>query len=197
MRIKNYLSLLTCFFVLSLSCTATQAVTINFDELDPSSLPNEMVTNEYESQGVVFEWNAYLVTASTQSAPNYVIGPGILFNFIDTLPTYVSFFTGSSTEHKVFISASGPNNYLANIVTEGQLNGLGSSENTPYTPNQFVVFQSEFGIASIELSGQSDGYIDDLTFYYPGDEIEVAEPSGIALLILGLASIFRRRLKAL
>ncbi len=197
MRIKNYLSLLTCFFVLSLSCTATQAVIINFDELDPSSLPNEMVTNEYESQGVVFEWNAYLVPASTQSAPNYVIGPGILFNFSNTLPTYVSFFTGSSTEHKVFISASGPNNYLANIVTEGQLNGLGSSENTPYTPNQFVVFQSEFGIASIELSGQSDGYIDDLTFYYPGDEIEVAEPSGIALLILGLASLFRRRLKAL
>jgi hypothetical protein len=196
MRIKNYRSLFACFFVLSFSCTSAHAVIINFDELDPASLPNEMVTNEYESLGVVFPFNAYLVSSSTQSAPNYLIGPGIRFNFINTLPTYVSFFTGSSTEHKVFISASGPNNYLANVVTEGQLNGLGSDENTPYIPNQFVVFQSEFGIASIELSGQSDGYIDDLTFYYPGDEIEVAEPSGIALLILGLASIFRRRLKA-
>lgn len=193
---KHCCSLFTFTSALIFFCNAANAVFINFDELDPASLPNEMVTNEYEPLGVVFQYNAYLIPASTQSAPNYVIGPGIAFNFVNTLPTYVSFFTGSSTEHKVFISATGPNNYRADIVTEGQLNGWGSSENTPYVPNQFVVFQSEFGISSIELSGQSDGYIDDLSFYYPGEEIEVLEPSGITLLMLGLASIFRRRIKA-
>ncbi|HSX51786.1 MAG TPA: PEP-CTERM sorting domain-containing protein [Cellvibrio sp.] len=196
MRFKNYRSLLTCLSVLLFFCTPAQAVIIDFDDLDPSSLPNEMVTNEYESQGVVFAWNAYLVPASTQSAPNYVIGPGIVFNFINTLPTYVSFYTGSSTGHKVFISALGPNNYFENIVTEGEIHGMNYEESTPYVPNQFVVFQSESGIASIELSGQSDGYIDDLTFYYPGEEIDVPEPSGILLLMLGMLGFFGRWLRA-
>jgi hypothetical protein len=195
MRVKYYGSLLACCFIISIFSSSANAITITFDELDPATIENERLTNEYESQGLVFDYNAYLVSASTQSAPNYVIGPGISLHFTNELPTYVSFYTGSSTEHKVFISAFGPNGYFSNLTTEGGLNGWGSDESTPYIPNQFVVFQSEFGIASIELSGQSDGYIDDLTFYVAGDETSVPEPSVIILLILGLGCIASRKLK--
>jgi len=192
MRPKNYRSLPTYVLAFLLSSSAN-AVMINFDELDPESIPNSILTNEYESQGLIFEYSAYLTYSSTQSAPNYAVGPGFMLNFINELPTYVSFYTGSSTQSKVFISATGPNEYLESIITEGEIHGMGSLESTPYIPNQFVVFQSEFGIASIELSGQSDAYVDDLSFYYEGEEIAVSEPSALILFILGLGCIIRKK----
>lgn len=195
MRFNNYRLLLASFLVFSLSSSAN-AVIINFDELDPESISDSILTTEYETQGLVFDYNAYLIPHSPKSSPNYVVGPGITFHFINELPTYVSFYTGSSTQSKVAISATGANGYFKSIITEGEVHGMGSLESTPYIPNQFVVFQSEFGIASIELTGQSDTYIDDLSFYYEGEEIVVSEPSVLVLFMLGLCFILRRKIKS-
>lgn len=195
MRAKNPFSLLVCSLAFSFFCSSANAVMINFDGLDPETIPDSILTNEYESQGLIFEHNAYLTPSSPKSSPNYAVGPGFTLHFINKLPTYVSFYTGSSTQSKVFISAVGPNSYAEGLITEGEIHGLGDLESTPYIPNQFVVFQSEFGIATIELGGQSDAYIDDLSFYYAGDEIEVSEPSAIILLILGLVAAARRKIK--
>lgn len=178
-------------------CHPAQAVMLNFDDLNPESLQHSegILTNEYEAQGVVFHYSAYLHDGSPKSSPNYVVGPGFGFSFVNTLPVYVSFFTGSSTQSKVFIDARGPGGYFVNIRTEGEIHGMTDEESTPYIPNQFVEFRSDTGISSIELSGQSDGYIDDLTFYYPDET--VPEPSTIMLFALGLGGLYFRQRKAI
>ena len=182
------------------------AITLTFDELNPADYEGEGVetpflTNEYESLGLVFDGAAYLHTWTNSqpamSLPNYVIGPGFILNFLGDLPTYVSLFVGSSTGHAVFLDAHGPSGYHESQRTDGELNGWGSEESTPYVPNQFVFFSSPMGISSIELSGQSDAFIDNLTFT---NEPSIAAPESstfilFAIGLLGLMLCNRKSLK--
>ena len=194
MHIKNYVSFIGkvgIYLGLFGMCHSANAVMINFDELDPEV--DSMITTQYESQGLVFEYSAYLSSHSTKSAPNYAIGPGFMLKFVGDLPTYVSFYTGSSTKSKVFITALGPNGFSESLITEGEIHGQGDLESTPYIPNQFIVFKSDFGISTIELGGQSDAYVDDVSFYYAGEA--VPEPSTLALVMMGMLGVLWRRLK--
>lgn len=199
MRITNYFLRLVCLLVIFPLGNVANAVMINFDDLDPDSIPDRILTNEYEAQGVIFEWSAYLSEYSPKSAPNYVVGPGFKFHFTDLylspgmLPKLVSFYTGSSTQSKVGITARGPDGYHETIITEGEVHGMGADEDdsTPYIPNQFVTFEFANGISSIELSGQSDAYIDDLSFYYVIEA--VPEPSIIVLFLSSITIVAWRR----
>ena len=181
------------------------AITLTFDDLDPADYEHEtgepgFLTNEYESLGLVFEGAAYLLTWTqsqpAMSLPNYVIGPGFNLNFVGDLPTYVSLFVGSSTGHKVELAAFGTNGFLEYKITDGEVHGMGSDQSTPYVPNQFVFFSSPEGISSIQLSGQSDAYVDNLTFTNEAN-IAAPESSTFILFVIGLAGLILCNRKSL
>ena len=170
------------------------AITLTFDELNPADYEGENVetpflTDEYESLGLVFDGAAYLhawtQSQPAMSLPNYVIGPGFILNFVGDLPTYVSLFVGSSNGAAVFFDAYGLEGYHESKRTDGEIHGMSWEQSTPYVPNQFVFFNSPTGISSIELSGQSDAFIDNLTFTNEHD-VAVPEPSTLLLFTLGL-----------
>ena len=173
------------------------AITLTFDDLDPTDYEHEtgelgFLTNEYQSLGLVFEGAAYLLTWTqsqpAMSLPNYVIGPGFNLNFVGDLPTYVSLFVGSSTGHKVELAAHGANGFFEFKSTDGEVHGMGSDQSTPYVPNQFVSFSAPDGISSIQLSGQSDAFIDNLTFTNEPD-IVAPESSTFILFAIGLLAL--------
>lgn len=181
------------------------AITLTFDELDPADYDpgtGELgfLTDEYESIGLLFEGAAYLLAWTEfqhpKSLPNYVIGPGFSLNFVGDLPTYVSLFVGSSTGSQVVLDAFGLNDYHEYKITDGEVHGMGSEESTPYIPNQFVSFSSPTGISSIHLSGQSDAFIDNLTFT---DEPDIAAPesSTFILFVIGLLGLILCNRKSL
>lgn len=208
MRSLLYKRLGMLMFVIccGLAGEAASAITLTFDELNPADYEAEGVetpflTDEYESLGLLFEGAAYLHTWTqsqpAMSLPNYVIGPGFLLNFIGDLPTYVSLYVGSSNGAAVFLDAYGLNGFHESKRTDGEIHGMNWEQSTPYVPNQFVVFSSPTGISSIELSGQSDAYIDNLTFTNE-PHIAVSEPSAYILFAIGLWGLMscrRQRLK--
>ncbi|MEN0035449.1 MAG: PEP-CTERM sorting domain-containing protein [Cellvibrio sp.] len=169
-----------------------QAVNIDFDDLNPADLIGDdgyiPLTNQYESLGVLFESGAYLLGYSPKSAPNYVNGPGFSIHFLGVLPTYVSMYVGSNLEHKVGIRAYGVNGYFEDRLTDGEVRGMQWEDSTPYRPNQFISFYMPEGISSINLAGQADTYMDDLTF-----SVSVPEPSSLLLLFLGMLITYLHR----
>ena len=186
------------FFIFS---NSANAVLINFDDLDPNDYSyeggNPYLTNEYASQGLVFENAAYLLawsgSAPSVSSPNYVGGPGFGFKFIGELPTSVSFYLSSSSHMAVFIDAFGPN-YTFHTTSSGENHGgwpedLGS----PYIPNELFSFYSPTGISSVEFSGRGDVNIDDLAYNY--SLAQVPEPSAFILLLIGLLGLSVSHLK--
>lgn len=188
-----------------LSCSSSQAAVLNFDELDRASyLPVHEddgmmhLTNEYESQGVLFTSFAYLATygegSNQVSGPNYVSGPGFGFNFIgEKLPTYVSFYLGSDSRMATSISVEGPD-YAKQVTSSGEIRGMTDDKGSPYIANQLFSFSSQTGISSVLLLGQGGSYIDDLTFTY-ADPVVVPEPSTLILLMIGLAALVSSHLK--
>ncbi|HTF97343.1 MAG TPA: PEP-CTERM sorting domain-containing protein [Cellvibrio sp.] len=175
-------------FVFLFSSRFAGAITINFD--DPKQWDSEdfQLRNEYAALGVIFQ-AGYLMPGS-----GAVTGPGIYFTFVGELPTYVSFITNNLDEYKNSAEAKGPNGYEEMIITEGSYRGTlpDDERNTPYIPNQQIVFRSEFGISSIGVSSQTSPFVDDLIFYYAKES--VPEPSLAGLFILGLSGVlFRNR----
>jgi hypothetical protein len=169
------------------------AITIDFDDLDPADFSGPgwyiPVTNEYESLGVLFDGYVNPVAVSTKSSPNFLHGSiGISIYFIDTLPTYVSMYVGSILEHKVGIRAHGADGYIEDRLTDGEVRGMQWEDSTPYRPNQFISFYIPEGISSINIDGQADSYIDDLTF-----SVSLPEPSAFILLWLGLLMVYLHR----
>ena len=87
----------------SFAMERAQAITINFDDLNPEDFINVEdpeqgpipLTDEYASLGVMFVDGAYLGSASPNFSPNFVNGPGFSFYFLGRLPQYVSFYAGS------------------------------------------------------------------------------------------------------
>lgn len=182
------------FSLIFLSIGRAQAITIDFDDLDPADYVREgwyiPVTNEYESLGVIFEGYVDPVAVSAKSSPNVLNGSiGIGIKFLDKLPTYVSMYVGSLSEYKVGIRAHGPNGYIEDQATDGAVRGMSQENSTPYRPNQFISFYIPGGISYIRLDGQADSYIDDLTF-----TVSVPESNAFILLWLGLLMIYLRNL---
>ena len=199
---KRLLFLGFIFFIM-LSSSA-HAVLINFDELNPSAYEDGPygfpipLTNEYESQGLVFKYAAYLLEWSESkpivSSPNYIGGPGFGFEFVGELPTSVSFYLGSSSQMAVFIDVLGPN-YANHLTSSGENHGgwpedLGS----PYIPNELFTFYSATGISSVEFSGRGDVFIDDLIYNY-SSQAQVPEPSTFVLLLLGFLGLVASRFR--
>lgn len=187
MRGAIYFSALVFF-----SMGNAQAITINFDDLDPDDLTDAegrlTLTNEYQSQGVVFQGGAYLIGLSTKSLPNYVTGPGFTILFPDVLPTYVSMYVGSTLEYQVGISVYGIDGYIEQKITDGAMHGMQGDYSTPYRPDQFVSFYMPQGISYIQLGGQADTYIDDLSF-----TVSVPESGTLILFCLGLVMTYLQR----
>ncbi|RYY73173.1 MAG: PEP-CTERM sorting domain-containing protein [Gammaproteobacteria bacterium] len=185
-------------------CNAANAVLLTFDELDESSYVDAngdrtFLTNEYESQGLLFGGSAYLISGQPTSEihpSNYVAGPGFGFEFVgNKLPEYVSFVLGSSTGSAVFIDVIGPN-FSKHVTSAGEIHGMTDDHGTAYIPNQFFSFSSSTGISSIIFSSQGDEYIDNLTYAYTSP-IQVPEPSAYILLVVGLIGLFGSRFKYL
>lgn len=180
------------FPLIFFSVGSAQAITIDFDDLDPSDYVGHgwymPVTDEYASLGVIFEGYVEPVAASAKSSPNVLNGSiGIGIKFLDTLPTYVSMYVGSLLEYKVGIRAYGPNGYFEDRLTDGAVRGMFYEDSTPYRPNQFISFYIPGGISYIRLDGQAGSYIDDLTF-----TVSLPEPGTFILLWLGLLMIYLR-----
>ncbi|PUA26374.1 MAG: hypothetical protein B0W54_21635 [Cellvibrio sp. 79] len=191
MRSKN--SYLHFFFIVVFSflCKTTHAITIDFDDLDPNDLDGYELRNEYASLGVIFE-AGYLITTASGNA---VTGPSVYFTFTGELPTYVSFISNNPDGLKNSATAKGPNGYEELIITEGWYRGTfpDDDRNTPYIPNQRIVFHSEFGISSIGVSSQTTPFVDYLIFH--NTKGVVSEPSLAVLFILGLSGIFFKNRK--
>lgn len=193
-----YRNIIHVFLLLLLTVAVgrAQAITINFDDLNPEDFINAEdpdqglipLTDEYASLGVMFVDGAYLGGGSPNFSPNFVNGPGFSFYFLGRLPQYVSFYAGSLTEYKVGITAYGSNGFLDSFLTDGEVSGMGSDESTPYRDNQYVSFFEPEGIFSIHLSGQADVYIDNLYF-----GVEVPEPGSWILFCFGLLVIYLQR----
>lgn len=188
-NIKKLLSLGFCLFLII--SNPANAILLNFDELDDTVVDAEgnrvPLSDEYESQGLVFVGSAY--------GGGVVAGPGFGFEFVSgNLPTFVSFNLGSPSEIAVDITVNGPN-YFKSIVSSGAIVGMTDDPGTPYIPNELFSFYSETGIASVHFSGKAGNYIDNLTYTYTSD-VAVPEPSTIILLGLGLLGLFSSRLKS-
>jgi hypothetical protein len=187
----------TAIFIFSL-CSSAHAVLINFDDLDQGSYKIEEglrpLSNEYQTQGVIFSSSAYLVTWQSYdiplSQPNYVSGPGFSFDFVGDLPTQVSMYISNSIGYAVNVNAFGPNNFHKSITTAGAVTGMTDNEGTPYIPNQFISFASLSGISSISLDGQAGASMDNLMF-----TSDVPEPSTLALFGVGMMGLILRRRK--
>lgn len=179
--------------LLTVAVGRAQAITINFDDLNPEDFINAEgsddwlfpLSNEYESVGLIFQDNAYLIGGGGN---NFVNGPGFSFRFVGNLPTYVSMYVGSSVGYKVGVDAFGVNGDRDHKVTDGAIHGMTDEESTPYRDNQFVSFYMPEGISKIHLSGQGDAYIDNLYF-----GAEVPEPGSWILFCFGLLAIYLKR----
>lgn len=192
--LSRKVSVTLCFLVFAIfTMGSAQAITIDFDDLNPADFEDIEggglipLSNEYETEGVIFAGGAYLLSNSTKSLPNYINGPGFGIYFLEMLPTYVSMYVGSTVGYKVGVSAFGINGYVENKTTDGEVHGMHWEESTPYRPNQFVSFYVPEGISHVEFGGQGDTYIDDLSFSVP-------EPAAWILFgISGLILLLRRK----
>lgn len=168
----------------------TQAVTIDFDDLNPADFFGEEgelqtpLTNQYESLGIIFEGGSYLGGTPGQYS-NIIHGPGFSFYFTDELPTYVSMYVGSADQLKVGVSIYGVNGHIETKLTEGGVRGMEWEQSTPYRENQFVSFFAAEGISFVHVASQQTAYMDNLSF-----EVIVPEPNAFILLWLGLLMIY-------
>lgn len=190
---RKVISVLVLSIFAFFSIGKTQAVTIDFDDLDRADFvgtEDELMTpltNEYESLGVMFEGGAYLRDFSWRSL-NSINGPGFSFYFIGELPTYVSMYAGSIEGYKVNFRARRSDGSFEDRLTDGGVRGASWESSTPYRENQFVSFYIPEGISSIGVTSQGSPYIDDLTF-----SVSVPEPDTLLLFCSGILIIFLRR----
>ena len=182
--------LLSLAFLMLISSSA-QAVLITFDELDGNSYVDTNgepipLTNEYESQGLVFYGPAYVGGG--------VAGPGFRFEFIgDNLPTYVSFNVNPASGIAISMYVQGPD-YRKLVNSSGAIVGMTDDPGTSPIPNELFSFSSPTGISSVELSGKAGVYFDNLTYTY-SLTTQVPEPSAFMLLIIALLGLVTLRLK--
>lgn len=184
---KNHFLYIIFIFCL-LSSGISQAVVINFEDLEKEH-PSDVIqlTDQYASKSIIFT-NAYL---HDWASNNLITGPAVSFYFIGILPVYVSFILNNSEEMKNNVDARGPNGYSELVITEGWWRGLGAEGNTPYVPDQKITLQSEFGISNVWIGSQSSPYLDNLVFHY---KAEVPESGVLVLFLVGSLGVTVRRL---
>ena len=174
------------------------AVTIHFDDLVPIHDPvfpcfcDNPLSNEYASKGLIIN-DGYLDGESLDGGITYqnvlITGPYGQLSFTGELPTFVSMRVTSLHGDAIFLSAYGPDGFLATQQTPGF---AGPFDDTPPEPNFYISFSAATGIQAINIDAfyfrSTGAAIDDLTFTYTS----VPEPS--SLLLLSFAGImFVRR----
>lgn len=203
-KLKSNLSII---FILPLAIFAhnATAVFIDFDDIaappaNPFNCPPPptscglILSNEYESKGILFIGDNWLIgeTLPDGTNQNRVFGLNtISFSFTDILPNFISFNINSALDHEAsFIEVWGKSGHLFTRITSGR---LGDGEGTPYIPNEFISFYSPEAITHIGISSLYNNRIgpdiDNLTFEFR----QVPEPSPLLLLIPGIAALIWKR----
>ena len=198
------ITFIATFFLSTIAINA-QAVFIDFDDLtyipeypEWPFFADTPVTDQYLSQGLLVA-EGFLYPYASETDPNFISGPNYLLggtslglNFVgENLPTYVGMYVESAGE-AIFLEAYGTSGLLFSTYTAGD---GGPFFSAPYTPKQYISFESVEGIKSIQMSGfygsRTSAHIDDLTFTYA----DVPEPSTFMLLLLGIAVLIYRGIK--
>ncbi len=198
---------LSTILVLSLGMASNnaQAVFIDFDDI--AARPSEpftgcfcghILSNEYESQGLVFNGDSSWLIGGTLpdgTNQNIVWGlNGISLGFTGILPNFVSFNIHAPLGAEAsYMDVFGVNGYL---FTHASAGWQGTEENsTPYIPGELVSIHASEGITGMHIYSffglRTGPQIDNLTF----ESRTVPEPSTFFLLATGLAGLFWKRMK--
>lgn len=199
--------IIPALFPLALAITShnANAVFIDFDDIvAPPSEPfsgcfcGHILSNEYESQGLIFNGDSSWLTGGTLpdgTNRNVVHGiNGIALGFVGTLPNFVSFNIDSPLEaESSYMEVYGVNGYLFTHISSGW---RGTEENsTPYIPGELVSINAAEGITGMYIYSffglRTGPHIDNLTF----ESRAVPEPPLFLLLAMGFAGIFLQRMK--
>jgi hypothetical protein len=186
--------------LVALACcsVAAQAKLITFGELpwNPSDDPtigfaDQPVTDQYAAQGVVFSMG-YLKGGETGPQDQYLLGGPVMgVFFTDVLPRHVSFDFSSAAFGGAFVDAYGPDGFLGQITTGGDL-----SQPTQGFLDVHASFSSPGGISYLGFDNyyhlRTPVYLDNL---YYGAIAPVPEPASGVLMGAGLAGLlaWRRR----
>lgn len=170
---------------LLVSPLGAHAVLITFDDLPPpctDSFSCEPLTNQYEHLGLVVD-NGYLVGSPGHQALLGSVYFSLRFVGQD-LPNYVSLYVSAPNQDRVWLTASGPSGYGAEVATQG----WGPPEwSTAYRDNQYVSFHSDTGISQINIDAfyflRVSAVVDNLYF---GNVPAVPEPASALALVAGL-----------
>lgn len=202
----KHLTGLPILLTLCLASQTTHAVFIDFDDIvappanpfgcetvEPCGL---ILSNEYESKGVVFEGFSWLVGGVLPDGTNQnqVFGTnGIWLGFVGTRPNFVSFNVDSALGLEAsYFSVYGENNELLFLQHSNGWTGF-EETSTPYIPGELVSIYSSAGIAGIYIESlfnlRSGPTIDNLTFEYR----TVPEPSALLLFLGGIVGLFLGR----
>ena len=196
---------LTCLPILLILCITSQtaqAVFIDFDDivappanpfgcetLEPCGL---ILSNEYESKGVVFGNSGWLVgqVLPDGTNQNQVFGTnGISLNFVGALPNFISFNVDSPFQLEAsYFSVYGENNDLLFVQHSSGWTGV-EETSTPYIQGELVSIYSNTRIKGIYIESlfnlRTGPTIDNLTFEYR----TVPEPSAVLLFSVGIAGL--------
>jgi len=196
---------LTCLSILLTLCITSQtaqAVFIDFDDivappanpfgcetLEPCGL---ILSNEYESKGVVFGNSGWLVgqVLPDGTNQNQVFGTnGISLNFVGALPNFISFNVDSPFQLEAsYFSVYGENNDLLFVQHSSGWTGV-EETSTPYIQGELVSIYSNTRIKGIYIESlfnlRTGPTIDNLTFEYR----TVPEPSAVLLFLVGIAGL--------
>ncbi len=204
--LKNVSRLATLtVLILGMVSHHANAVFIDFDDIvappaNPFDCPTPatpcglILSDEYESKGIIFGIDSWLMgeTLPDGSNKNRVVGLNtISLSFTDLLPNFISFNINSALDHEAsYIEVWGKNGYLFTHITSGW---RGIDEATPYIPDEFVSFYSSEPIAHINITSHYNHRlgpdIDNLTF----ESREVPEPSPFLLFIPGIIALMWKR----
>ncbi|PUA27033.1 MAG: hypothetical protein B0W54_19575 [Cellvibrio sp. 79] len=206
------LKYLTCLPILLTMCIASQtaqAVFIDFDDIvappanpfncetvEPCGL---ILSNEYESKGVVFGDSSWLAgqVLPDGTNQNQVLGiNGIWLGFVGTLPNFISFNVDSPYQQEAsYFSVYGENNELLFMQYSSGWTGL-EETSTPYIQGELVSIYSTNRIKSIYIESlfnlRVGPTIDNLTFEYRA----VPEPSALLLFLGGIAGLILGRVRS-
>lgn len=190
------------YAVMLLACAHVQAVTINFDDIERVTDPenpfwaDQPITDQYLSKGLLVD-GGYLNTYYEGEPDKWVSGPNYLqggpyfgLRFVGNLPLFVSLVVTSSHEDVVFLNASCGDGSMLSSETPGW---AGPDKNSPFQAKNLITFSSAHGISHIDISAfyflRNSAMVDDLVFHYSVDE-----PGSLALLLLGLFAIYRKKM---
>lgn len=174
------------------------ATLITFDDLvfAPTSgcFCDQLISDQYAALGLMVD-GGFLAQGGSAvvSPPNYLLGSDFLtLSFLAPLPTLVTLYVSAASADVIYLNAYNASDLVQTVNTQGW---AGPSNNTPYTPRQFVSLANDEGISSVTLQGfynlRVEASVDNLFFGAPA---VVPTPSVLPLMGIGLlAWIFLAR----